>query len=89
MKRLSPVLFPLLAVMLAPAPFAQADSVRAVRNHGQDGDVTYYEVQCKDGSMGSIQVHLDPPKVCVTPPYKDGACRAHWELREAAQRACR
>ena len=88
MKRILPALA--AAVMLAGViQTVSAAKVREIKNHGPDGDATYYSIVCSNGADGSVAVYNDQPKVCATPNSGGMRCKRGWSLESAAAYACR
>lgn len=63
--------------------------IRRIRTVGEDGNETYYRVECKDKTWGQVTVHADPVQTCAKATYKPQRCLASWRLQDAAEHACR
>jgi hypothetical protein len=85
-------IIPALAAAIVLASVFQAVSaaqVRSVKNHGADGDATYYSVLCSNGAESSIKVQSNPNRVCASPIKGQVQCQPRWELDSAARFVCR
>lgn len=81
-----------LAAMLSAATAllatqALAGPVKRVLPQGQDGDNYYYQVQCADGTQGSVVVQ--DKTVCAQAFGSERICNAAWNVQRAAEQACR
>lgn len=63
--------------------------VRRIRTVGEDGNETYYRVECKNRSWGQVTVRTEPVETCARANYKAEKCLAAWALQDAAEHACR
>ena len=68
---------------------AIADPVKRVLPQGQDGDNYYYQVQCKNGTEGSVVVQNAEKNVCAQAFGGERKCSAGWNVQRAAEHACR
>jgi len=62
--------------------------VRRVISAGTDGDQTFYNVTCRDESVGSIVVYGEKQEVCVIPQGGTERCKSPWALQRAARASC-
>ena len=76
------------AAALVSAP-AFANPVKRVLPHGKDGDFYYYQVQCTNGTQGSVVVQDKENKVCAQPAGRNEVCNSGWNVQRAAEHACR
>ena len=76
------------AATLLAAP-ASADPVKRVLPQGKDGDYYYYQVQCKNGTEGSVVVQDKEKSVCAQALGGERVCSASWNVQRAAEHACR
>ncbi len=79
---------PLAAENITLPPDYQGE-IRRIRTIGEDGNETYYRIDCKDRTWGQVTVHADPVKTCAKAVYKPQRCLAAWPLADAAEHACR
>lgn len=63
--------------------------IRRIRTVGEDGNETYYRVECKNRSWGQVTVRTEPVQTCARANYKAEKCLAAWALQDAAEHACR
>ncbi len=75
------------AALLSTQAFA--DPVARLLPQGKDGDYSYYQVQCKNGTVGSIVVQDKEKNVCAQAFGGDRVCNAGWNVQRAAEHACR
>ena len=75
------------AALLSTQAFA--DPVKRVLPQGQDGDYYYYQVQCKNGTEGSVVVQDKENNVCAQAFGGKKVCNAAWNVQRAAEAACR
>jgi hypothetical protein len=68
---------------------AFADPVKRVLPQGQDGDNYYYQVQCKDGTEGTVVVQDKENNVCAQAFGGERICNSGWNVQRAAEHACR
>lgn len=88
MNRIIPALA--AAILLASSvQTVSAAQVRKIKNHGADGDATYYSVVCSNGAERSVTVHSNPKRVCASPVRGRVQCQPNWELESAAKFVCR
>jgi hypothetical protein len=79
------------AALLSTQAFAQtaADPVKRILPQGKDGDYYYYQVQCTNGTQGSVVVQDKEKNVCAQAFGRERTCSARWNVQVAAERACR
>jgi len=79
------------AALLSTQALAQsaADPVKRVLPQGKDGDYTYYQIQCTNGTEGSVVVQDKEKNVCAQAFGGERTCDAGWNVQMAAERACR
>ena len=85
-----------LIICLALAGTAMAQSsgktsenpVRRLILVGADGDETYYNVRCRNNTVGSIIVYSGKQEVCATPQGGQETCKGSWSLPRAASASC-
>ncbi len=79
------------AALLSTQAFAQAstDPVKRVLPQGKDGDYTYYQIECTNGTEGSVVVQDKEKNVCAQAFGGERTCDAGWNVQMAAERACR
>jgi len=65
------------------------DPVKRILPQGKDGDNYYYQVQCANGTEGSVVVQDKEKNVCAQAFGGERACSAGWNVQVAARRACR
>ena len=68
---------------------AFADPVKRVLPQGKDGDNYYYQVQCKNGTEGSVVVQDKERNVCAQAFGGERICKSGWNVQRAAEEACR
>lgn len=68
---------------------AVADPVKRVLPQGQDGDDYYYQVQCTNGTEGSVVVQDKERNICAQAQGGERVCNAGWNVQRAAEHACR
>ena len=83
-----------LAVMMGLAAAllstqAIANPVKRVLPQGKDGDYYYYQVQCSNGTEGSVVVQDKERNVCAQGEGRKRVCNAGWNVQRAAEHACR
>jgi hypothetical protein len=83
-----------LAAMLSAAAAllstqAMADPVKRVLSQGKDGDSTYYQVQCQNGTEGTVVVEDRERTVCAQAEGGERICNSGWNVQRAAEHACR
>ena len=83
-----------LAAMLSAAAAllstqAFADPVERLLSRGKDGDYSYYQVRCKNGTVGSVVVQEKENNVCAQAFGGARVCNAGWNVQRAAEHACR
>ena len=76
------------AAALVSAP-AIANPVKRVLPQGKDGDYYYYQVQCANGTQGSVVVQEKENNVCAQAAGRDQECNSGWNVQRAAEQACR
>ena len=76
------------ATALVSAP-AFANPVKRVLPQGKDGDYYYYQVQCTNGTQGSVVVQDKENNVCAQAAGRDQVCNSGWNVQRAAEQACR
>jgi hypothetical protein len=67
---------------------AFADPVKRVLPQGKDGDDYYYQVQCKNGTEGSVVVQDKEKTVCAQAFGGERICNTSWNVQRAAEHAC-
>ena len=79
------------AALLSTQALAQAstDPVKRVLPQGRDGDYTYYQIECTNGTEGSVVVQDKEKNVCAQAFGGERSCNAGWNVQMAAERACR
>ena len=84
-------MFSAAAALLSMPAFAQtaADPVKRVLPQGKDGDYYYYQVQCTNGTEGSVVVQEKEKNVCAQAFGGERTCNAGWNVQVAAEQACR
>ena len=75
------------AALLSTQAFA--DPVGRLLPPVKDGDYSYYEVRCKNGTVGSVVVQEKENNVCAQAFGRDRVCNAGWNVQRAAEHACR
>ena len=75
-------------VALVSTP-AFANPVKRVLPQGKDGDFYYYQVQCNNGTMGTVVVQDSQNNVCAQAAGRDEVCNAGWNVQRAAEQACK
>ena len=75
------------AALLSTQAFA--DPVERLLPQGKDGDYSYYQVRCKNGTVGSVVVQEKENNVCAQAFGGDRVCNAGWNVQRAAEHACR
>ncbi len=75
------------AALLSTQAFA--DPVERLLPQGKDGDYSYYQVRCKNGTVGSVVVQEKEKNVCAQAFGRDRVCNAGWNVQRAAEHACR
>ena len=73
----------------AVAQSSTDDPVKRVLPQGKDGDYTYYQIQCTNGTEGSVVVQDKEKNVCAQAFGGERTCDAGWNVQMAAERACR
>jgi hypothetical protein len=68
---------------------AIADPVKRVTPQGKDGDNYYYQVQCTNGTVGSVVVQDKEKNVCAQGLGSQQVCNGSWTVQKAAEQACR
>jgi hypothetical protein len=68
---------------------AFAGPVTRVLPQGQDGDDYYYQVNCKNGTRGSVVIQDKEKNICAQAFGGERVCNARWNLQQAAEHACR
>jgi hypothetical protein len=83
----------LIAMLSATAALlstqAIADPVKRILPQGKDGDYYYYQVQCSNGSQGSVVIQDKENNVCAQGMGGKRVCNARWSVQKAAEQACR
>jgi hypothetical protein len=74
------------ALISAPA---SADPVKRVLPQGKDGDYYYYQVECTDGTQGTVVIQDKEDNVCAQASGGQRVCNASWTVPRAAEQACR
>lgn len=75
-------------VALVSAP-AFANPVKRVLPQGKDGDFHYYQVQCNNGTNGTVIVQDTENTVCAQAAGGERICNAGWNVQRAAEQACK
>ncbi len=84
-------------LVLAAAPIARAqqpgsalpaDPVRRIVPRGKDGDSSYYQVRCRDGSASTLELNHATVELCAQPRGAARRCARDWTLAEAASFVC-
>ena len=68
---------------------AFADPVKRIQPQGKDGDYYYYQVQCTNGTVGSVVIQDKEKNVCAQGLNGEKVCNARWTVQKAAEQACR
>lgn len=76
------------AAVLVSTP-AFADPVKRVLPQGKDGDMYYYQVQCTNGTQGTVVVQDKDNSVCAQAFGGERVCNSAWNVQRAAEQACR
>ena len=67
---------------------SESSPVRRIRTIGED-EGKYYQVDCKNGKKGSIEVYSNPSQVCASPLFGEQKCLVAWKLEDAAAHNCK
>jgi len=81
------VVFSAITALVATPAFA--DPVKRVLAQGKDGDFYYYQVQCTNGTAGTVVVQEKENNVCAQAFGGERVCNAGWNIQRAAEQACR
>ena len=80
-------MFSATAVLLSTPAFA--NPVERLLPQGKDGDYSYYQVKCKNGTVGTVVVQDRENNVCAQAFGGQRVCNAGWNVQKAAEQACR